>query len=182
MMVRRKSSKHEDEQGKVGPEEITEADLSDYFEISQLSGIAFSPYGDYRQVLADYLFCDDVTTYVWKKGGHVRGFVQVGLKPTRGDDETVVIADILSVAVRAEDRGRGVGTAMFRRVFDSLASLRSSGRLKEIHLTVAHTNQRAMQFFRRMGFELAEDELGFYAGGQRALRMVRRIEARPSSS
>jgi ribosomal protein S18 acetylase RimI-like enzyme len=154
------------------PGRLRLAELGDYFEISQLSGLVFSPYGDYRQVLPDYLFCEDVATYLWEKRGALGGFIQVGLKPVSAGTGVKMIAEILSVAVHPNHQNQGVGRALFEKVFQALEPLKRTGRLLEIRLTVAHTNDRAKRFFRHLGFTLTDADLGYYAGGQRALRMT----------
>lgn len=154
---------------------IRAARVSDYFEISSMAGEIFAPYGDYTQVLPGYLLVPSVRTFVYEIRNDLVGFIQVHVDQQQLQDDHVLSADILSAAVSPRHQGKGLGTALFQHVFQWLRPLSSSVDFARVLLTVAHTNHRAMRFFRRMGFSLDGEELGTYSGGQRALRMSRRL-------
>ena len=47
--------------------------------------------------------------------------------------------------------------------------------VREIRLDVADTNARGRKLFESRGFELCEEDHGYYQGGQRALRMRKKL-------
>lgn len=156
--------------GKIRP-----AFIDDYFSISEISGEVFSIYGDYTAVLPNYLLAEDVDTFVYEVGGDVAGFIQVHFDRKELKETGELHADILSAAVAPGYQGQSVGSKMFKHVLEHLKKKSAGADRADVHLTVAHTNTRAMAFFRRMGFELDGRELGRYSEGQRALIMSRTL-------
>ena len=83
---------------------------------------------------------------------------------------------VMSLAVLAPERGRGMGAALLREVSDEA---RSAG-LRAVALDVAVGNEAAIRFYRREGFVTvserrpsgAED-----ASGLGAIRMERELDA-----
>ena len=49
--------------------------------------------------------------------------------------------------------------------------MRERGTVTDVQLTVADTNGRATELFRRLGFETLDEEYGTYEGSQKAIRM-----------
>lgn len=160
---------------------IRPATVKDVLDVSDLSSKVFAAYGDYRYVLADNLLSNRMMTFVYDKENRFAGFIQVSLEPAE-QDLTLLSADVVAVAVRPEFQGQGVGTALFSHVFKQLEHLRRQGRVQEVWLTVAHTNEGAIRLFHRLGFDFSGIEAGLYAGGQTALRMVRFLPVPASAS
>ena len=149
--------------------------IYDYFSISEISREVFSIYGDYTAVLPNYLLAEDVDTFVYDSGGDVAGFIQVHFEREELKETGELHADILSAAVAPGHQGQRVGSEMFKHVLQYLKKESAGADRADVQLTVAHTNTRAMAFFRRMGFELDGRELGSYSEGQRALIMSRTL-------
>ncbi len=149
--------------------------IYDYFSISEISGEVFSIYGDYTGVLPNYLLAEDVDTLVYEVEGDVAGFIQVYFDREELKETGELHADILSAAVAPRHQGQRVGSAMFKHMLQHLKKKSAGADRADVQLTVAHTNTRAMAFFRRMGFELDGRELGRYSEGQRALVMSRTL-------
>ena len=153
---------------------IRNGSAKDLVDVAELSGMVFAEYGDYRQVLPDYLLSRHVRTFVCEEEDLFVGFLQVALEPEgRSEADPPMWADVVSVAVRPGFQDRGLGTALFEHAFAALAPLVPAAGSFEVWLTVAHTNQDAIRLFRRLGFEFTGVEAGDYVGGQRALRMCR---------
>lgn len=75
-------------------------------------------------------------------------------------------AHVLSVAVRPEHRGRGVGTAVVRWLVSAARTeLRSAG----VTLEVRRSNTAARALYRRCGFTEAGVRPGYYRGGEDAV-------------
>lgn len=153
---------------------IRDGSANDLVDVAELSGKVFFEYGDYRQVLPDYLLSEHVRTFICEEEGLFVGFLQLALEPEgRGEADPPLWADVVSVAVRPGFQGQGLGTALFEHAFAVLSSFVPAGGTFEVWLTVAHTNEDAIRLFRRLGFGFTGVEAGDYVGGQRALRMCR---------
>lgn len=152
---------------------IRDGSATDIVDVSALSGQVFAPYGDYRQVLPDYLLNKNVHTFVCEYEGRFAGFLQVALEPEGRGRVNPLWADVVAVAVTPELQRQGLGTALFHHAFAVLEPFVPPDGGFEVWLTVAHTNHDAIRLFLRLGFELTGVESGDYAGGQRALRMCR---------
>jgi len=157
------------------PYRIRVANFGDYEAVSQIAGDVFAAYGDYSEVLPGYMFFDNVHTFVCEVRTHVVGFIQLGFVSDAAQGGKVV-ADVLAVGLLAEFRHRGLGKALFQRVFDEMEQIGPSRGLFDLWLTVAHTNTLAIDAFSRLGFVLHGETVGIYEGGQQALRMRRSME------
>lgn len=80
-------------------------------------------------------------------------------------DET----ELLRVATRPEDRGRGLATRLLNH---ALHVLERSGRPRA-HLEVASDNVSALSLYERLGFSVSGRRRGYYADGSDALTMSR---------
>lgn len=67
-------------------------------------------------------------------------------------------AEILNIAVRRELEGRGIGTAMLEKLFSELRRRN----FKSVWLEVRESNARALNFYRRLGFQIAGRRKNFY--------------------
>ncbi len=161
---------------------IRAGSAADYFALSRISSEVFSIYGDYTEILPGYLLCEFVKTFIYEIDEDFAGFIQVFIDEKKLKKTRVLNADVLSVAVTTRHQGRGVGTALFEHLLRFMDTLAEKSCHAEIQLTVAHTNNRAIKFFRRLGFELDGRETGNYSGGQRALVMSRCLKSRPDQT
>ena len=150
---------------------IRRATSADLQILGDMAAEVFRPYGnDYGLMIPAYSRDVRVITLVYEEGKRPVGFVQVGfLEAAPG--ERKLIADILAVAVTADHRNKGLGTALFERVFELMSPMRERGTVSDVQLTVADTNHRAARLFERLGFRPLNQEYGTYEGGQRAIRM-----------
>ena len=153
---------------------VRRGSLKDYAAVQEIAAEVFSPYGDYGDVLPNYLFCEeDVFTWVVETEEGVVGFLQVVLAEREGFAGPV--ADIVAAGVAPGHQGLGYGTLLFQRAFELVRDLPPRLRPCAFVLTVADTNTRARALFERLGFSLTGRCLGRYEGGQMALEMVRPV-------
>jgi ribosomal-protein-alanine N-acetyltransferase len=75
---------------------------------------------------------------------------------------------IVSIAVRGDHRGQGLGAMLLAEV---LAQLRDAG-VDEVALEVGEANDNAIRLYRRFGFEVDRTLPDFYGPGEHALRML----------
>jgi ribosomal protein S18 acetylase RimI-like enzyme len=139
--------------------------------LGTLAEDVFAIYGDdYGLMIPAYARDVRVITLVYENNRTRVAFIQVGFLEAPNNRRDL-IADILAVAVAPAHQGRGYGTALFYRVFELLRPMRERGTITDVQLTVADTNGRATQLFRRLGFEITDDQYGTYEGSQKAIRM-----------
>ncbi len=150
---------------------IRRANTSDHQYLGHLAEEVFSIYGDdYGLMIPAYARDVRVITMLYEKQRKPVAFIQVGFLEAP-DNRRDLIADILAVAVAPGHQGCGYGTALFHRVFELLRPMRERGTITDVQLTVADTNGRATGLFRRLGFEVTDDQYGTYEGSQKAIRM-----------
>ena len=79
-------------------------------------------------------------------------------------------ADVMTVAVRADLRGRGVGRALL----DGLLDRARTGGVREVFLEVRADNAAALALYASAGFAALSRRRGYYRAGVDALTMRRR--------
>jgi ribosomal protein S18 acetylase RimI-like enzyme len=142
-----------------------------------ISEQVFSYLGDYGTYLPRYLDDGWVTTAVDEEGGVVRGFVMVGLAPSRRTGGGAV-ADLLAIAVGPAFQRAGLGTKLLAQAEVLAADLQERFGVNEMELSVADTNSGAQRFFTRHGFRVIDATEGRYPAGQVAIRMARLLPRR----
>ena len=82
------------------------------------------------------------------------------------------VADLLALTVEPIWRRYGLGRALLTHAIGLAHAAARSARLTELRLCVAEDNPRAQQMYLRAGFASVGVDVGRYAAGQRAVRMV----------
>jgi len=140
-----------------------------------LAAEAFSAFGSYGKLLRSWSSEPGVHTYVARDEAVRVGFVMLGFYYAEPERRTVY-GDILAIAVGPEHRGRGVGRLLLRHAVEMAHQARRTLDVREVRLSVAHTNLRAQALFTSEGFREGPEARGRYDGGQEAIRMVRTLE------
>lgn len=170
------------------------ATLDDEPFVRDLSGEVFDIFGHYDEFLPRYLDHPDINTTVAEVGTHPVGFVMAALVMGKADppdpgsekgatphgrlgsgppDAQPIDVEIVAIAVQPAWHGRGVGRLLMDHVL-AFANAHARFRpLRSVQLNVAHTNERALAFFRHYGFYSVNEEDGYYPKGQRSIRMAR---------
>lgn len=150
---------------------VRRATSADHPRLGEIAAEVFAIYGkDYGVMIPAYARDVRVLTLVYEEAGTPIGFIQVGFIE-RSTRSKKLVADILAVGVAPLYQGQGVGAALFARAFEVLEPMRRRGTVEDVQLTVADTNGRATELFRRLGFCVQNLDYGNYEGGQRAIRM-----------
>jgi len=153
--------------------EIRPGSIRDEEFVRSLANRVFSVYGDYGTLLPEWMVHPAVMTYIAEEDDKPVGFTMLGLyvpDRTRG-----YVADLLAIAVMPSAQSRGVGKALLDHALSTARTLGKRMPVKEIRLDVADTNTRGRNLFVSRGFELADEDHGYYQGGQRALRMRKQL-------
>ena len=135
--------------------------------------------GDYGVIIPSWLDHPGVVAFVHESEGLRQGFTMLGFYtpeggvPGAGPDEPPYVVDLLAIAVAPEHQGQGLGREMLHH---AIATARAEGArrdVRELRLTVAEGNTRALRLFRDASFEIVQANYGRYDGGQRAIRMAK---------
>lgn len=139
--------------------------------VRQLSAEAFSEFGEYEELLAGWLRTHGVLTLIAERpAGVPSGLAMVGLRARLAGFGRPA-AELLAIAVSAQCRGQGIGSALIARA-EHEARARGACRLE---LSTADTNMAAQRFFRRAGYVRSARRGGVYPAGQRAIIMVKEL-------
>jgi len=143
--------------------------------VRAIAGDVFADYGDYAALLSRFFAARGVSTFVARHGAEVVGFIMLGFLPWSGgrEDGSPWIGDLLSIAVAPGRQGRGVGRQLLQQAFALVEEMADWRDIREVQLTCAAGNERALEFFRRQGFVVSDPDHGRYSSGQPAVRMSR---------
>src|SRR5262245_36130997 len=149
---------------------IRRATRDDHPWIVSMGALVYLDLGDYRQILPSWLEQPGVLAWVEAEHERRRGFAMLGFYP---DEDGSSVADLLALAVDPAFQRRGIGRALLDHVIGVAQRVGPQHAIDELRLTVAHDNAIGQRMYLRHGFRKANVPPGRYAGGQRAIRMVR---------
>ncbi len=141
-----------------------------WWDIGQVVGIEADVFADesawsVEQLWAELAGVPDRRRYVVAADGErVVGYAGIGL----GLDA----ADVMTVAVRPTERGRGVG----RRLVTALLGEAETAGLRTVLLEVRATNVAAIALYTDLGFTTISRRPGYYGPGRDGVVMRRRAE------
>ena len=151
---------------------IGKATLRDRDFLESLAGDSFRPFGNYGKLLRGWSEEPGVHTYIARDDDKTRvGFVMLGFYYADHQRRSVY-GDILAIAVAPNQRSRGVGRLLLRHAVEMSYQARRTLDVREVRLSVAHTNLTAQRLFASEGFSEGNEARGRYDGGQDAIRMV----------
>lgn len=78
---------------------------------------------------------------------------------------------VISIAVLPEHQREGIGYELMREAMRSMVNYKA----KECYLEVRGTNVQAVNLYKKMGFEIAKTIRGYYADGEDAYVMARKL-------
>ena len=140
-------------------------------QIGELAEEAFLRFGHYRDFISGLVKDRGVVTAIIvdaEKSDEILGFILLGFIPVGGE----FIADILAIALKEGYRGLGIGRRLMDWSFDLVNRFALSKVVKELRLTVAPDNERAVKLFKRYGFVFEKGpQLGTYPSGVQAVYM-----------
>jgi len=158
---------------------IRRASVADHPWIADVAADVYGNLGDYGTIIRSWLGHPGVLTYLdeMRDGAAVvaRGFILLGFYEPPGGELGSHIADLLAIAVDRPFQRGGIGSRLLEHAIHLAGLSRQGGRISEIRLTVADSNQVGQRFFASFGFRVLDEQHGHYDGGQRAIRMGRRL-------
>jgi ribosomal-protein-alanine N-acetyltransferase len=78
---------------------------------------------------------------------------------------------VISIAVLPEHQREGIGCALMREAMEAMVNYKA----KECYLEVRASNVPAVNLYRKMGFEIIRTIRGYYADGEAAYLMARKL-------
>jgi ribosomal protein S18 acetylase RimI-like enzyme len=149
--------------GKIVDLAIRDGKSSDRDFVAELARRVFSEYGDYEDILPSCLGDARFHTLIGECEQRSVGFCMLSI----GDG----VGEVVAVAVDPPWQGRGIG----RRLMQEIAADSRGMGIRVLVLQTAVGNLPAQGLFRRLGFEESGRIAGYYAGGQAAVGMRRRL-------
>ena len=149
---------------------IRRATRDDHPWIVSLGALVYLDLGDYRQILPSWLDQPGVLAWVEADGPQRRGFAMLGFYP---DEDGSSVCDLLALGIDPAFQRRGLGGALLEHVIGVASRVGPQHSIAELRLTVAHDNTIGQRMYVKHGFRRSNAPPGRYAGGQRAIRMVR---------
>ena len=140
---------------------IRPANKEDYSFICTLSSEVFSKFGEYEEIIPQWLVNPDVITVISLKKRRSLGFAML----------YTLNGEILAIAVSPEYQRKGIGTALFTYI-EGIASQLGITRLL---LHTAMENEMAQLFFQNVSFKVIGEQEQYYPRGQTALIMSKDI-------
>jgi ribosomal protein S18 acetylase RimI-like enzyme len=131
--------------------------------VADLARQVFFAYGEYDRILPTCLDDPQFHTLVSEQEDRPVGFCMLSI----GDG----VGEVVAVAVDPLWHGRGIGRQLMQAIVEDA---RGMG-LRLLVLKTATRNLPAQGMFRRIGFEETGRVAGYYAGGQTAIEMRKRL-------
>jgi ribosomal-protein-alanine N-acetyltransferase len=102
--------------------------------------------------------------------GYIMCRVETGLS-NLGLGGLIKKGHVVSVAVLPQHRRRGVGEALVMRALEAVKLYNA----KQCYLEVRVNNEEAIRLYKKLGFEVARTMRGYYADGEDAYLMARKL-------
>jgi GNAT superfamily N-acetyltransferase len=152
----------------------------DHSWIARLAAEVYVELGDYGAIIPSWLEHPGVLAYIDEAeatgGGKVRrGFILLGFYQPGENVNGEYVADLLAIAVEPAYQRQGVGRRLLEYSIHLSELASRTNCVPEIRLTVADTNGVGRKLFASAGFAVLDENHGAYDGGQRAIRMTRRL-------
>ena len=149
--------------GEIGEFEIRSGMPHDWEFVADLARQVFSAYGEYDRILPLCLDDAQFHTLVIERNDRPIGFCML----SAGDG----IGEVVAVAVDPLWQGRGAGKQLMNAIVEDARRIG----IRVLSLRTATRNRTAQELFRKIGFEKTGKQDGYYAGGQSAIWMRRRL-------
>ncbi|MEM2817575.1 MAG: ribosomal protein S18-alanine N-acetyltransferase, partial [Archaeoglobaceae archaeon] len=133
--------------------------IRDFNEVLEIDKEAFNPRNPSFDMFVYLTYCNELL--VADIGNKIAGYVVTM-------DVDKITGKIVSIAVRKEFRGHGIGEALLR---EAIKRLRARGKTK-IALEVRVSNKPAQELYKKLGFRIVDTIPSYYSDGEDAYYMV----------
>jgi ribosomal-protein-alanine N-acetyltransferase len=114
------------------------------------------------------------TFIVAEENGEVVGYIMCRIETGISSFKLLGITrkgHVISIAVLPGHQREGIGRALMREAMQAMVNYKA----KECYLEVRTSNVPAVNLYRKMGFEVARTVRGYYADGEAAYVMARKL-------
>lgn len=114
------------------------------------------------------------TFIVAEENGDVMGYIMCRIETGIPSFKLLGITrkgHVISIAVLPEHQREGIGYALMREAMEAMVNYKA----KECYLEVRASNVPAVNLYRKMEFEVARTSRGYYADGEAAYVMARKL-------
>lgn len=114
------------------------------------------------------------TFIVAEENGEIVGYVMCRIETGPPDWGLLGIAKkghVISIAVLPEQQRKGIGQALMRKAMRGMGTYRA----RECYLEVRVSNKPAVNLYRKLGFEIKRTLRGYYADGEEAFVMNKKL-------
>jgi len=114
------------------------------------------------------------TFIVAEENGEVVGYIMCRIETGTPSFKLLGITKkghVISIAVLPEHQREGIGYALMQRAMEAMVNYKA----RECYLEVRASNVPAVDLYRKMGFEVARTIGGYYADGEDAYVMARKL-------
>jgi ribosomal protein S18 acetylase RimI-like enzyme len=160
---------------------IRRAIAADHDWIRTVAADVYRELGDYRTIIGSWLDHPGATCHLEVGASERRGFILVGFYPAGPWPAAACVADLLAIAVARPFQRQGIGKRLLECAIELAEAARDTREVLEMRLTVADSNHIGQRLFASTGFTVIDKDHGHYDGGQRAIRMGRRLTTRTTS-
>ncbi|MDD9900812.1 MAG: ribosomal protein S18-alanine N-acetyltransferase [Alphaproteobacteria bacterium] len=140
---------------------IRAAHIHDIDQLEEIENTSFTSDLISRRQFRHFLTIGHASLFVWDDGGHIAGYILTAFHSQR------TAARIYSIAVRQNDRGRGIGAALLKAAENDV---RDKG-LAAITLEVRANDENTIRLYKRAGYTPTGQKQAYYEDGEDALRM-----------
>lgn len=106
--------------------------------------------------------------------GEIAGYIMCRIETGLPDFGLLGIArrgHVISIAVLPQDQRKGIGQALMEEAMSRM----KANKAKECYLEVRVSNTPAINLYKKMGFETSRTMHGYYADGEDAVMMTRKL-------
>ncbi len=114
------------------------------------------------------------TFIVAEENGNLKGYILCRIETGIPSFKLLGITrkgHVISIAVLPEHQREGIGSALIREAMKTMLNYKA----KECYLEVRASNVPAVKLYRKMGFEITRTVRGYYADGEAAHVMARKL-------
>jgi ribosomal-protein-alanine N-acetyltransferase len=114
------------------------------------------------------------TFIVAEENGKIAGYIMCRIETGISNFKLLGIAKkghVISIAVLPEHHREGIGSALMQGAMKAMVNYKA----KECYLEVRTSNLSAVNLYRKIGFEVARTAKGYYADGEAAKVMAKKL-------
>jgi len=109
--------------------------------------------------------------------GEIAGYIMCRIETSLPDFGLLGLTKrghVISIAVLPQYQRKGIGEALLR---EAMSRMKTTYKAKECYLEVRVTNTPAINLYRKLGFETSRTARGYYADGEDATVMTRKLHS-----